>query len=190
MASKDDDGITFHLGTELSPREIMSIGTIVSQWGYLEFEIYLQTANHHLDNIGEDLPKELENNMQFSSVLKLWKSYIVDRAEGQRREVLEKSYKQIQYLQPFRDALVHGMWDWDPKALDQVLTRRVKKGKFHTVRFTTEGLSDFARGVSALNFDVRYPGGFEEMAIEQAEEGNYMSRQFMAMITGHPVADD
>ena len=58
----------YRINTELSERELLSIGKIVALWGSLEYEIFCQTLMCFSDMSDSQLPKEM-NNMQFSQVL-------------------------------------------------------------------------------------------------------------------------
>src|SRR5260370_25773874 len=87
---------------ELSERELLSIGKIVALWGSLEHEIFCQTLMSFGDP--SKLPREM-NNMQFSQVLTLWKTHVVNNAVDKRKRVLQELYKSICHYHDFRNAL-------------------------------------------------------------------------------------
>src|SRR5580704_9882262 len=99
------------LNTELTERELVAIGTIVALWGSLEYEIFRQTLMS-FDGVPQNqLPKQM-NNLQFSKILKLWESRVVDKTVGNRQEVLRAQLTSIRHNEEYRNALVHGMWNW------------------------------------------------------------------------------
>jgi hypothetical protein len=38
-----------------------------------------------------------------------------------------------------------------------------------------------------INFSIRFPGGLVDLAKQRMEDGGYMSRRWVAMVTGAPV---
>jgi hypothetical protein len=95
QSSGDDMGDFLLFGSELSDREIYSIGKIVSLWGALEHEIFWQTYDSFNPTSLDQLPKEM-NNQQSSRVLELWKKHVVDKAKGKRQVVLQAIYEKLQ----------------------------------------------------------------------------------------------
>ena len=87
------------LNTELSEREIYLIGSIVSQWGFLEANIFDQTLLTFADT--DCLPASM-NNVQFSTVLKLWLEQVVERQNSTRKSVLNAQYAAIVSLNKYR----------------------------------------------------------------------------------------
>jgi hypothetical protein len=126
----DTEEMEYGIGVELSERELLSIGKIVALWGLLEYQIFCQTLECFdvADTSDADiaLPKEM-NNLNFSRVLSLWKSMVVDTAEGERKEVLQQQHRAILYYMDFRNALVHGMWDWSLAAPEKITSIRIRK---------------------------------------------------------------
>ena len=118
---------------ELSEIELSCIGHIVAQWGALECEIVLQT----LQTFGEQtraLPKGM-NNMQFSGVLELWKERVIDQCDGEKKKNLEKQHSLIHHYHDYRNALVHGMWDWDRTSPAKITTTRIRKTEMISTQF-------------------------------------------------------
>jgi hypothetical protein len=187
-ADEDSDDFML-LGLELSDREVFAIGQIVSLWGALEHEIFLQTLDYFDPDSLDQLPKEM-NNVQPSKVLELWKVNVVDKAEGERREVLQHQYNAIQRFSPFRHAIVHGMWEWSRERPETIDVIRVRKDELLTFRFTADDLSRFWRELAKVNFKIRYPGGLEDYAAEMTKQGGHISRQFIALATNSPSASD
>lgn len=190
-ADNDANEIEFGIETALSERELLSIGTIVALWGSLEYEIFRQTLGCFSEGeISEGrLPKAM-NNMQFSEVLALWKTHVVNKAEGKRREVLQKQCESIRFHYDFRNALVHGMWDWSIAAPEEITAIRVRKKEIRRTHFTADDLVSFASVLATINFRVRYPGGHEEYANVMSERGAYLSRRAVCAITNHPLTDE
>ena len=188
--TKNDRGeMRWGIDVELSDRELLSIGKIVALWGSLEYEIFCQTLTCFSGMSDSQLPKEM-NNMQFSQVLSLWETYVVDKAVGKRKEVLQEQYKSILYYHDFRNALVHGMWDWSNASPEKITATRIRRKKVLSTHFTADDLASFALVLAAINFKVRYPGGLEEFANAMAERGQFMSRRAFCLMTSNPLTDD
>lgn len=170
---------------ELSERELLCIGHIIAQWGALEHEVFCQTLQT-FDRHAETLPKEM-NNMQFSGVLEKWKERVVDQCNGEEKKKLEEQYALIHHYQGYRDALVHGMWDWDAASPNKIKTTRVRKTEIISTHFTAADLEEFSREVARINFNVRYPRGLGDLA-ETIKERGYISRSGASMLSGQPVA--
>jgi hypothetical protein len=130
------------------------------------------------------------NNMQFSEVLGLWEIHVVNKAEGKRREVLQKQCEAIRYHHDFRNALAHGMWDWSMTAPERITAIRVRKKEVIRTHFTADDLGSFASALETINFKVRYPGGHEGYAAAMGEKGAYVSRRALCAITNHPLTDE
>lgn len=176
---------------QLSDHEVHFIGMIFIQWGALEYEVFAQTLQTFDPGSGDvpQLPKEM-NNLQFSSVLELWKERVADKASKRRAKVLQQQYEKILSLKEARDALAHGMWDWSPEDLGRISTIRVKKRQVITSHFSVKGLGDMAAELGEINFKVRFPGGLVDLAKARMAEGRYISRRAMAAFTGAPVDED
>ncbi len=113
------------LNVELSDRELYFIGKIVAAWGSLEMEIFTQTLLALNPAPTDKLPPEM-NNMQPSKVHELWKTLVVDKATGERGEVLQKQYELIGLYAKYRHGIVHGMWDWSKNELEKINVSRVR----------------------------------------------------------------
>jgi hypothetical protein len=176
----------YGLNIELSERELVCIGTIVALWGSLEYEVFCQTLMcfGHLSD--SQLPKPL-NNLQFSQVLELWETRVVNNAVGKRKEVLQEQLKSIRRYQEFRDALVHGMWDWSRSEPEKITATRVRKKEVIVTHFTADDLASFAMALETVNFKVKFPDGFEEYAKTMGERGAHMSRRASALMRGKPL---
>ncbi len=170
---------------QLTDAEIHFIGTIVVQWGSMEHEIFIQTLKSFESQIeqGDQLPSEM-NNMQFTSVLKLWKERVIDAAKPRSRKVLERQHELILCYKEPRDALTHGMWNWNPEDQSRVSTVRVKKKTLQTAEFNTKFLQNMSTTLGEINFNIRFPRGISELAIAQMKQGGHMSRGAGAMMSG------
>lgn len=189
MSAEPDD---FHIwNDELSDRETFFIGKIVAQWGALEYEIFVQTLLSFDTPDGEEvaLPKAM-NNLQFTGVLSLWKERVADKADEKRGEVLQKQYEKILKLKDYRDALAHGMWECSGGELAKINAIRIRKKEIVSVQFTADALENFFSRIASINFKVRFPDGIEEFAQKQSEAGGYISRRWLSIMTGHPLAGE
>lgn len=182
----DDD---FYLwNDELSEREALLIGKTIAQWGALEHEIFVQTLMT-FEGKQVALPKAM-NNLQFTDILDLWKESVVTKAEDERKKVLEQQYEKILKLKAYRDALVHGMWQWSKAELSKITSVRIRKKEIISVQFTADDLADFALQIARVNFKLRCPAGLEDLAEQRTAEGFYASRLGAALLTGDPFADE
>ncbi|PLT20483.1 hypothetical protein CXP34_02420 [Ralstonia mannitolilytica] len=187
----DEDDSMYGFDVELSERETYFIGKIVALWGALEHEVFVQTLNtFHAEAVEvTELPHEM-NNLQFTNVLKLWKVRVVDVADDPRREVLQRQYARICHYHGFRQAIVHGMWDWKASDLGRISSVRVRRRELVTVHFTADDLEAFCLDMHKINFRIRYPAGAEDCAKAMMEEGASISRRWAALLTDHPVRDE
>lgn len=184
----DDDLIRLY-DVPLSDREGVLIGRIIALWGALEFEVFAQIqATYDVQDI-KQLPREM-NNLNFSKVLDLWKVRVADVAEGERAVVLQQQFARITHLHDYRNALIHGMWTWSMAEPEKISTMRVHKTELRTVHFPAGSLADFHNELGSINFKVRYPCDLEELARERADEGGFISRRALCILTGNPAADD
>ena len=182
----DDDFLLWD--DELSEREIFLIGKTIAQWGALEHVVFVQTL---MTFEGEEvaLPKAM-NNLQFTEILDLWNKRVVATAEDKRRKVLEQQHEKILKLKGYRDALVHGMWQWSKAELSKITSVRIRKKEIISVHFTADDLADLSLKLASVNFKLRFPGGLEDLAEQRAAEGFYFSRHGAALLTGDPLADE
>jgi hypothetical protein len=171
------------LNTELSEREIYLIGSIVSQWGFLESDIFDQT----LLSFGktESLPV-LMNNAQFSAVLKLWLERVVEKRDSARKAVLEAQYKEIIYLSNFRQAVVHSRWEWNPSTPDEITAVRVHKKSVMRVKLSGDDLAEISMRLGQVRYWIAYPGGTEDQAADMAAAGGYISRSAYGLLFDAP----
>lgn len=186
-----DDEMNMLFDVELTEKETFFIGRIVALWGALEHEIFMQTLQT-FDAEGDapiKLPSEM-NNIQFTGVLGLWKTCVVDVAKGKRKRVLEQQHEEILRCHEFRKAVVHGMWDWSAQDVGNITSTRIVGKKVITVKFTPDSLLSFMTDMQRINFSVRYPRGFNDYALAMSKKGFGISRGFAAAMTGHPVADE
>ena len=171
--NSEDTAIVHAHNVELSEREMLCIGHIIAQWGALETEIFLQTLQT-FEKEGGVLPKEM-NNMQFSGVLEKWKEHVVDRCNGKKKKNLEKQYSLICHYHDYRNALAHGMWDWDRTAPAKIIATRIRKTEVISTHFTVADLEDLSLTVAKINFNIRYPRGESDLA-ELINKGGYIGR--------------
>lgn len=185
-SNKSEEAGIVHLHkVELSERELICVGHIFAQWGALEHEICCQTLQT-FEGQSQMLPKAM-NNMQFSEVLEKWKERVVDRCEGEKKRNLEEQYALIRHFLDYRNALAHGMWDWDTNSPERIMTTRIRKKEVISIHFTAANLEEFSREVAKINFNIRYPRGTEDLE-EMVNTGGYISRLAVSMLSGHPVA--
>lgn len=187
--SRDD---FYRFDVELSDRETFFVGKIVALWGALEHEVFTQTLLKFCPPGEENaaLPKKM-NNAQFSEVLKLWKTHVLDNAPEEHAEILKEQYDEINRLGEYRNALVHGMWDWHKTNPAIISTIRVHKNAVVEAHFTVDDLQSFYDRLGRLNFMIRYPGGVEDMMRARMQDGGYyISRRAASIFMDSPVADD
>jgi hypothetical protein len=170
------------LNTELTDREVFLIGSIVSQWGFLEADIFHQTFLSFED---EDSPLPVAmNNAQFTAVLELWLERVVEKRDDARKAVLKEQYQEIGKLSAYRQALVHSRWEWRPDAPDAITAIRVHKKTIKRVTLTSEDLLQLSIRLGQIRYRIRYPGGIEDRAAELAAAGGYISRRGWELLTG------
>ena len=187
--TEKEDKLPWAMSDILSDIELFSVGRIISQWGALEHEIFVQTLET-FPKKNPELPKDMDNLKFKDGVLKLWKERVVDKSTKKKKEVLLKQYNSILKYLDFRHALVHGMWEWDQKDPEKITTVRIRKKNIIYAHFDAESLEDFAFKIAEINFAIRYPRGATDMAKEMAKQGGYMSRSFLAQVTKNKIADD
>lgn len=173
---------------ELSEREAFLIGKSIAQWGALEHEVFVQTLMTFEGEEGA-LPKAM-NNLQFTEILELWKERVVAKAEVERGKVLAQQHEKILKLKDYRDAVVHGMWQWSKAELSQITSVRIRKKEIISVHLTADDLADFSLQLARINFKLKFPGGLEDLAAQRAEEGFYVSRLGAALMTGDSLAEE
>ncbi|WP_445679995.1 hypothetical protein [Radicibacter daui] len=169
------------LNTELSEREIYLIGSIVSQWGFLESDIFEQTLLSFAES--DSLPAAM-NNAQFSAVLDLWLVRVIEQLNGPKKEVLKACYAEIISLNEYRQAIVHSRWEWSPNAPEEITAVRIHKKNIKQVKFTADDLADLSLALSQIRYRVRYPGGLEDQAAEMMAAGGYVSRRAWGVLFG------
>ncbi|MPQ56247.1 hypothetical protein [Duganella sp. FT27W] len=176
---------------ELSDRETFFLGKIIAQWGAMEYEIFHQTLlTFDVEDDGEVKLPAAMNNVQFTGVLDLWRKRVAGVASEARKEVLERQYDRIVKLKVFRDALVHGMLQWSTEDLAEIYSVRVKKKEIIKAKFTTDDLSNFYHQIANVNFKLRFNLDDPDGMADHFVGGGYISRRFLAQMTGHPAADD
>lgn len=168
------------ISTELSDQESYLIGSIVSQWGFIENEIFEQTYLSFGDE--EELPKSMISNAQFSIVLDLWLKRVAKRQTSPKRDILIGVYDKIKYLSEFRQAIVHSRWEWDPAARDVITATRIHNKTIKRVKFNSKGLSEFSSDLGEIRYLIRYPGGLEDRAEEMNKIRGHLSREFWEAI--------
>lgn len=186
MTAQEERHVIYALNTELSDRELHLIGSIVSQWGFLEDDIFHQTLWSFEEEV--DVPTSM-NNVQFTAVLKLWLERVVNQQDQARREVLRAQYDQIVLLHEYRKAVVHSRWEWRPHTPDEIIAVRVHKKSIQRVKFTTDDLADMATRLGQVRYWITYPGGMEQHAAELSAEGGYLSRRAYDLLTGRAALD-
>lgn len=173
----------------LSDKEALLLGRIIALWGALESEVFAQTIATFNVKDFEELPRAM-NNLSFIKVLELWKTRVAEVEEGDRAEVLTQQFEKITRLHDSRNALIHGMWTWSMDEPEKISTTRVSKKQVITMHFPAGSLADFHEELSVINAKIRYPGGVEDLARERENEGVFISRRMLCMLTDNPAADD
>jgi hypothetical protein len=172
----NEDEIKQLWDTGLSHEESYLIGQIMAHWGALESEIFSQTLMtfEQVDYLSQ-LPKEM-NNLRFTSVLNLWKTRVIDPSDEPAKSTLQKQYENIEHLKDYRNAMVHGMWEWSTDEPETLSTVRVRKNELLTTVFSKGDLRQFYQEVAQVNLYVRYPGGIGEALEEQMSQGGYVNQ--------------
>lgn len=189
MTEKDNDSM--RLDVPLSDKETYFIGQIVATYGAIEHTIFMQTVATYENQDGSPvkLPKAM-GNMSFTAVLTLWRDRVANVADDERKVVLLRQYDRISELHPFRNALVHGMWEWAPEDLKRITSVRISKDQLISVHFDLEKLADYAARLSGIRFKINYPGGIEDLAQERMATGYSFGRSALGILTGDPIAED
>lgn len=185
MSENNELPVRLDLG--LSESEIFSIGTIVSQWGAIEYEVFNQCLLSFEESDVNSLPKEM-NNLSFSKVLELWKKRVVNSSETPIKDTLTAQYEKLISLQDYRNALMHGMWSWDPATPNVVTTTRVRKKEVISTKFGPKDLEHFARQVAGILVAIKYPRGLKELMMQRMEQGAFFSRKGYELLFG--IDDD
>ena len=110
------------------------------------------------------------------------------RPPVKRKQVLQDQCKKIEHYYDFRNALVHGMWDWSKDKPAKIIATRIRKAEVIRTHFTADALEHFAYELETINFKVRYPGGIDEFA--KSRQGPYLSRMAVCLMAGDPLADE
>jgi hypothetical protein len=126
------------------------------------------------------------NNMQFSGVLELWKERVADQRNGEEKKNLEEQYSLIHHYHDYRNALVHGMWDWDRSSPAKIRTTRIRKTEVISTHFTASDLQDFSFAIAKINFNIRYPRGDEDLE-EMINKESYIGRLTTSILLGQTV---
>jgi hypothetical protein len=177
------------LDVELSERELILIGKVVALWGSLEYEIFCQTLISLNPSDSDALPKQM-NNVQFSQVLDIWETLFVQNAKGRRKATLQTQCKAIRHYVDFRNAIVHGMWDWSGSAPEKISATRIRKREIIRTHFTADDLASFVSELQVMNFKVRYPGGRREYVKAMAKKGSSMTRLGLCLMTSNPLTNE
>lgn len=191
FAVNDDKPMHYVLDSGLTDRETYLIGQILVGWGTLEFTIFAQTLETFdvTETEGAKLPKAM-NNLRFLGVLELWEERVVNQASEEHSKVLRKQLEEIGKLKPVRDALVHGMWQYSKEDVSRISTIRIRNKEIIEFHFSADDLQDFQQRLAKINFAVTYPGGRDDYFGEIATEGGFVSRRFLAIVTGDEVVQD
>ena len=178
----------YSINTELSEIETYLIGSIVSQWGFLESDIFAQTFQSFKD--GEEIPASIKKNVQFSQALDLWLKRVVEIHGAEEKSVLTEQYEKIKSHSDFRQAIVHSRWEWEPDAPNVITAERVHKETIKRVSFTAEDIREFAESLGEIRFFIRYPVGLEDRAKEMGKSSGHITRPFWDLLSGRAQPDD
>ena len=130
------------------------------------------------------------NNMRFTDVLEQWNERVIHKSDKNRAAVLQKQHDEICRLMDYRNALVHGMWEWRDDQLDTITTTRIRKKEIISIKVKSDDLVDLYTQIARINFQIRYPSGVEELLQEKMKQGSYISRRALSMFTDSDIADD
>ncbi|MDP8250963.1 hypothetical protein [Pseudochrobactrum saccharolyticum] len=176
------------LSTELKDQEIYIIGSIVSQWGFLEADIFDQTLQTFIDEKPEfPLPKQM-NNLKFTEVLNLWLKRVAEIADKPKKLVLKNQYERIIFLNDYRQAIVHSRWQYNPSSPQEITAVRIRKKEIVRVKFTFEDLLNLSQQLGEIRYNINYPGGEEDRLAKMPAWG-YMSRKFNEIMSGNDVSE-
>jgi len=175
------------LSTELSEHEIYLIGSVVSQWGFLESDIFNQTLLSFMES--ENIPTSM-NNAQFSSVLKLWLERVVERQDDATKAILKAQYDEIVTLSEYRQAVVHSRCEWRPDAPDEITAVRAHKNILKHITFTADDLANFSSRLGQVRYWIKYPRGSEQHSAEISATGLHISRGGWKLLAGRTSSDD
>jgi hypothetical protein len=72
-----------------------------------------------------------EGNEQYAvfQFVKAVDFFPVSKAKGKRKEVLQDQSKKIGHYSDFRNALVHGMWDWSKDKPTKITATRIRRAE-------------------------------------------------------------
>lgn len=182
------EGGSPHLSFELSPKELFALGQANVQWAYLE-HLVMEVTLTVSSALGITAP---EGATQDSFRRRLAAFRYVAAAIRERNEsaLLVKVADRIAKANAFRQKLAHGIWSYDtadPEILHVEVSRREGGPSEY---FNAERIIRFAEEVSAISFQLRYPGGKDQFLAERAEVGHGMSRELMKMLHGKPSLMD
>jgi len=161
----------------LTEIEIFLVGEIVAHWGALEHEVFCQTLmTFDVPASEEDfqLPKAM-SNFRFADVLELWNERVVGAAKEPDKSILNDQYNKIKQFYDYRNALVHGMWDWDLSKPEVLNTTRILKKNIIKTTFNPGDLEHFHTELAQINLLVRYPGGMYEFFEKELKDGAYVN---------------
>ncbi|MBZ0130477.1 MAG: hypothetical protein K8F59_15340 [Rhodobacteraceae bacterium] len=188
MTPKDHTLVRYTLDTELTEQETYLIGLIVSQWAFIEAEIFEKTIETFADD--EAIPASMKTNAYFGEVLELWKKRVVEAQSAARKAKLTAQYERILSLNEFRQAVVHSRWEWKSDAPDEITAVRFHKKSIKRVKFTFDDLANFAVTLGEIRYSIRYPGGLQDRAEELSELGGHVSRLGWELLSGRVTLDD
>ena len=175
-SSEETSKVKHLLDIGLTEQELVTVGAIIAHWGAIEHEVFMQTfvTFDEPSITSDELPRAM-SNLNFAEVLELWKKRVVDASTSEHKPVLTKQYDEIVRLSPFRNSLIHGMWDWDSADPKVLITSRVRKKEVIHTRFEAGDLEHFATSLAEINLLIRYPGGARQLLGEHLAQGGYVS---------------
>lgn len=96
---------------ELLPDELINIGRVVAQWGYLE-HFLLAATDHLCSQVKTHLPKEAQGD-SFNKRVKVWRKLVNTHLKnGPEKANFINLANQIEALAVLRHRVIHGLWDW------------------------------------------------------------------------------
>jgi hypothetical protein len=174
------------VSVELSDRELHFIGTIIAQWGALEYEIFSETIMTYAEDGSAPVHPKI-SSLQLTDLLDLWHERVIVPSDDRRKRVRTEQLALIKKHQELRNALVHGMWEWDVNEPHKITTTRIHKKKVIRFTLTADDLQSLAIEIGEIRYNVRYPGGDEDRARELIEsKGGYISREFVRSVLALP----
>jgi len=143
------------LSLDLEPRELGSIGYVMTQWALLEHELFFATAS--LAERGKLLlPKEAWD-LSFTKRLNAFRTIVKasTRSKSRQTRLLGLSDR-IGTAEGNRHRIAHDFWTYNPKRIDQLWSMNVRRPNSRMVPFSSEKLWSLGDLFGQLAFELRF----------------------------------